>query len=80
MTLLTSKPKMEGVFIYIYKFTVIWAWKFVGDRLKGPCYLSRDDHDHKISGRKRRTDIGKYSFVSMTVKLWNRLPAAALAT
>jgi len=23
------------------------AWKAVGDRLKGPCYLSRDDHDRK---------------------------------
>jgi len=68
---------MEGVFIY--KITVIWAWKSIRDRLKGPCYLSREDHDDKISGRKRRTGIGKYSFVNMTVKLWNQLPAAALA-
>jgi hypothetical protein len=77
MTLLASKPKMEVVFVYT--ITVIWEWKSIGDRLKGPCYLSRDDHDHKISDRKRRTDIGKYSFVNMTAKLRNQLPAGALA-
>jgi hypothetical protein len=33
----------------------------------------------KISGRKQRSDIGKYSFVNRTIKLWNGLPAAALA-
>ena len=27
------------------------AWKAIGDRFKGPCYLSRDDHDCKISAR-----------------------------
>ena len=56
------------------------AWKCIGDRWKGPCYLSRDDHDRKIRARKRRTDIGKYCFVNRTVKLWNQLPAEALAT
>jgi len=45
------------------------AWKSIGDRLKGPCYLSRDDHDGKIRARKQRTDIGKYSFVNRTIKL-----------
>jgi hypothetical protein len=34
-----------------------------GDRLHRPCYLSRVDHDRKIRSRKKRTDIGKYSFV-----------------
>ena len=28
----------------------------------------------------QRTDIGKYSFVNRTIKLWNQLPAEALAT
>jgi hypothetical protein len=28
------------------------TWKFIGDRLKRPCYLSKDDHDHKIRARK----------------------------
>jgi hypothetical protein len=42
--------------------------------------LSRDDHDRKIRSRKQRTDIGKYSFVNRTIKLWNNLPAEALVT
>ena len=54
------------------------AWKSIG--LNVLCYLSRDDHDRKIWARKQRTDIGKYSFVNRTVKLWNQLPAEALAT
>ena len=49
-------------------------------RLKGPCYLSRDDHGRKIMARKQRTDIGKYWFVNRTIKLWNQLPAVAIAT
>jgi hypothetical protein len=56
------------------------AWKALGDRLQGPCYLSRDDHDRKMRARKQRTDIGKYSFVNRTIKLWNQLPAETLAT
>ena len=45
------------------------VWKSIGDRLKGPCYLNRDDHDGKIRARKQRTDIGKYSFLNRTIKL-----------
>jgi hypothetical protein len=30
--------------------------------------------------RKQKTGIGKYSFVKRTIKLWNELPAEALAT
>jgi len=56
------------------------AWKSVGDRLNGLCYLNRDDHERKIGVRKQRADIGKYSFVNRTIKLWNKLPAEALAT
>jgi hypothetical protein len=56
------------------------AWKAIGERLQGPCYLSMDDHDRKIRTRKQRTDIGKYSFVNRTIKLWNNLPAEALGT
>jgi hypothetical protein len=54
--------------------------EIIGDRLIGPCYLSRDDHDHKIRARKQRTDISKYSFVNRTFKLWSQLPAEVLAT
>jgi hypothetical protein len=54
------------------------ARKSIGERLQGPCYLSRDDHDRKIRNRKQRTDIRKYSFVNRTIKLWNNLLAEAL--
>jgi hypothetical protein len=56
------------------------AWKALGDRLEGPYYVSRDDHDKKIRGRKQRTDIGKYSLVNTTIKMWNQLHADALET
>jgi hypothetical protein len=44
------------------------AWKALGDRLLKPCYLSRDDHNRKISTRKQGTDVGKYSFVNRAIK------------
>jgi hypothetical protein len=55
------------------------AWNYIWDRLQGTWYLSRDDHNRKIRVRKQRTDIGKYCFVNRTIKLWNQLPAEALA-
>ena len=39
-----------------------------------------DDHNRKIRTRKQRTDVGKYSFVNMTIKSWDRLPASLLAS
>jgi hypothetical protein len=56
------------------------ASKSIGDRVQGPCCQSRDDYDRKISARKQRTGIGKYSFVNRTIKLWNQLPTEVLAT
>jgi len=56
------------------------AWKVIGDRLQRPNYLSRIDHDWKIRNRGQRTDIGKYSSVKRTIRLWNRLPAEILGT
>ena len=38
------------------------------------------DHVPKISDKKRRTDIGKYSFVNRTVKNWNQQPAETFGT
>jgi hypothetical protein len=38
------------------------------------------DHDRKIRSRKKKTDIGKYSFVNRTIQLWSQLPADALGT
>ena len=49
-------------------------------KIGGECYLSGDDHDRKLRARKQRTDIGKHSFVKRTIKVWNQLPAEALAT
>jgi len=54
--------------------------KAIGDILLKPCYLSRDDHNRNIRTRKQRTDVGKYSFVNMTIKSWNQLPASLLAS
>jgi hypothetical protein len=42
-------------------------WKAIGDRFLKPCYLSREDHDRKISTRKEITHVGKYSFVNRTI-------------
>jgi hypothetical protein len=72
--------KMGRTCTLIKAYTGGRVWKSVGDRLQGPCYLWRDDHDRKIRVRKQRTDIGKHSFVNRRIKLWNRLPAEALMT
>jgi hypothetical protein len=52
----------------------------MGDRLKGPFILSREDHNRKIGVRKQRADISKYSCVKRTLKLWNQPPAGVLVT
>jgi len=78
--ILAQRRKMSGICALLKAYTAVWAWKAIGDRLQGPCYLSRDGHDRKIRARKQRTDIGKYCFVNRTIKLWNQLPAEALAT
>jgi hypothetical protein len=49
------------------------AWKAVVDRLQRHNYLGRVDHERKIRNMRQRTDIGKYSFVNRTIRLWNRL-------
>jgi len=48
--------------------------------LQGPWYLNRGDHDRKIRARSQRTDIDKYFFVNRKIKMWNQVPAEALAT
>jgi len=37
-----------------------------------------DDHNRKIRNRKQRTDVGKYSFLNMTIKSWKQIPASLL--
>jgi hypothetical protein len=56
------------------------AWRATGDRLQGPCYLCRGDHNKEIRSRKQRTGIGIYSFVNRTIQIWNHLPSDALGT
>ena len=79
-----GKPcrSVERYHIYVFssKRTLEGAWKSTGDRLQLPNYLKRVDHDRKIRNRKERTDIGKYSLVNSTIRIWNRLPAQNLGT
>ena len=42
--------------------------------------MSRVGHVRKIRDRKKRPDIGKYSFVYRTIKNWNQLAAETLGT
>ena len=51
------------------------AWKAIGDRMERPHYLSRVDHNQKISNRRQRTDTGKYSYVNKNIEHWNQLHA-----
>jgi hypothetical protein len=71
--ILVWRRKVAHICILFKAYTGEQAWKSIGDRLKVPCYLSRDDQDHKIRARKQKTGIGKYSFVNGTFKLWNQL-------
>jgi hypothetical protein len=77
---LAQRRKLAGICALFKAYTGERAWISIGDRLKGPCYLSGDTDDRKFRARKQRTDMGKYCFVNMTIKLWNQLPAEALAT
>ena len=77
---LAQRRKIARICSLFKAYTKEHAWKSIGERLKGPCNLSRDELDSKTRARKQRTDIGKYCFVNRTIKLWNQLPAEALAT
>jgi len=56
------------------------ARKTIWDRLLKPCYMSRDNHNRKIRTGKKRTHVGKYSFINRTIKSWNQLPAGLLVS
>jgi hypothetical protein len=56
------------------------TWKDIGERLQSPYHQSRVDHVWKITSRKIRTDVGKISFVNMTIADWNRLLKGATET
>ena len=72
---LTQRRKISHICAPFKEYSGERAWKAVGDRLKRPYCLSRVDHERRIRNRRQRTDIGKYSFVNRTIRLWNRLPA-----
>jgi hypothetical protein len=77
---LSQRRKISRKCALFRAYSVEQAWKAVGDRLQRPNYLSRVDHEGKIRNKRQRTDIGKYSFVNRTIRLWNRLPAEILET
>ena len=66
---LARRRKIARICALFKAYTGERAWKSIGDRLNGPCYLSRDDHDRKIRARKQGKDIGKYSSVNRKIKL-----------
>jgi hypothetical protein len=59
-------------------FIFEWACKAIGDGIIKPAYLRTSDHNRKNLTRKKRTDVGKYSFVNNTIKSWNQLPTSLL--
>jgi hypothetical protein len=77
---LTWRRKRAHIYTLFKAYKGERACKAIGDRLQRTCYMSRVDHNSKITSRKRKTDIGKYSFVNGTMQLWNQLPSGALGT
>ena len=61
---LAQRRKIARVWALFEMYTGERAWRAIGDRLQGPCYLSREDHNRRIRGKMRKTDTGKYSFVN----------------
>jgi len=76
--ILASRRKLSRICALFKAYSWERAWKPNVDRLKRPHCLSRVDHGRKISSRRQRTDIGKYSFVNRTIQHWNQLPAEVL--
>jgi hypothetical protein len=75
-----AKRRMVSRLCTLFKaYTGRRAWEAIGGWLLRPCYLSREDHNWKIRSRKKRTDIGKYSFLNRSIINWNQLSADLLA-
>jgi hypothetical protein len=77
---LSQHRKIPRICALFKAYSGEWAWSATGDRLQHPNYLSRVDHVRKIRNRRQRMDIGKYSFVNRTIRLWNWLPAEIFET
>jgi hypothetical protein len=78
--ILSQRRKISRICALFKAYSGELAWKFIGDRLQRPKYLSRIHHEWKNRNRRQKTDVGKYSFVNRTIRLWNRLPAEILGT
>jgi hypothetical protein len=57
---LAQRRKIARLCALFKAYTGERSWRATGERLQGPCYLSRDDPDRKIRSRKQKTDIGKF--------------------
>ena len=77
---LSQRRKISRICAVFKAYSGERAWKAISDRIRRPNYMSRVDHARKIRSRRQRMDIGKYSFVNRTIRLWNRLPAEILET
>jgi hypothetical protein len=75
---LSQHRKISSICALFKSYSGERAWKDTGDRLQGPTYLSRVNHERKIRSRRQGTDIGKYSLVKRTIRLWNQLPVEVL--
>jgi len=55
---LVQRRKIARMLALFKRYTGEWAWKATGGRLQGPCYLSREDHNRKISVTKKGKIFG----------------------
>jgi hypothetical protein len=77
---LAQRKKTVHICALFKTYTGEWAWKCIRGRLKGPCNLSKDDHERNIWNKIQGTDVSKYSFVNRIIKMWSQLPAELLET
>jgi hypothetical protein len=57
--ILAQHRKIARICTLFTAYTGEQEWKSTGDRLKGPCYISRDDHDC-VMARWGSCPIGSY--------------------
>ena len=72
---LAQRRLIARICVFFVSYTRGRPWKAMEDRLLKQGYLNREDHNRKIRTRKKRTDVGKCSFVNRTIKSWNQLTA-----
>jgi len=62
---LAQRRKRARIRALFKAYTGKQAWKSRRESLKGPCYLSWDDHDHKNLGPENKEEIS----VNMPLKI-----------